>query len=84
MSHVKVIMPVGQYTAPRCHIDEFFPGELTISTDDEHNYIMRVFREDEWLSATGYDSHGNPVSFISRTAQDRIDAILAAANRKVA
>ena len=56
---VRVVMPIGEYTAPRCVVDQDVPGELTVT--DEHDNVMRVFYEGEWLSATCYDEQGYPL-----------------------
>jgi hypothetical protein len=56
---VRVVMPIGEYTAPRCLVDQDVPGELTVT--DEHDNVMRVFYEGEWLSATCYGEGGHPL-----------------------
>ena len=57
---IRVVMPIGELTAPRCAVDQFKAGELTVtSLDDGHT--VSVFYEGEWLSATCYDEQGYPL-----------------------
>jgi len=63
---VRVILPLGEYTAPLCHVQEIRPGEVVVSCacpDVYGNYmVMAVFRRGEWLSATEYDHDGQRVN----------------------
>ncbi len=85
MSSIRVVMPIGEYTAPRANIDEFFPGELTVTAADDDR-VMRVFRDGEWLHAAAYDEQGNVAHWFSSDGYKRQMAAIIAAHpdRRVA
>lgn len=65
-----VLAPIGEYRAPRCVIDEFIPGEITVTSLD-HCQEIAVFREGEWKYATAYDDQGYPVAMFDAGARPR-------------
>ena len=68
-SHVRVELPIGWATYPRCIADVFDHGVLTITTTDD-NVALQVYPPDQWIEAavyddsTGYvvDTHRNPMA----------------------
>jgi len=61
--YVRVVLPVGEYTAPDCTVDQFAAGVLAVTSlaDDS---VLRVFPAGDWLHGTAYDATGHPgVSF---------------------
>lgn len=64
-------------------VDEFTPGELTVTTS-ETDRVMATFRKGTWLTAIQYDSHGYPLcTFTSKEGQQR-EADAAAKVRELA
>lgn len=67
---VHVVLPIGEWSSPRCTIDELTPGELTVSSLDS-DYIVRVFPAGCWQSATVYDGQGYPlICFLANDDED--------------
>lgn len=72
MTSVRVVTPLGESTFPRCTVDEFVTGVLTVSSVDTQEPI-REFEQFEWLHATAYTEAGYPVIYIPN--RDAAEAI---------
>lgn len=71
MANIAIVLaPVGEYRAPRCVIDEFEPGELTVTSLD-HCQEVAVFKAGEWRFATAYDDQGYPVAMFEADTRER-------------
>lgn len=75
MTSVVVVMPIGTYSIARCAVDQFTPGELTV-TSQYDDAIVRVFHDGEWLHATAYREGTDEPDywFVSRLVQERAKA----------
>lgn len=56
--YVRVVLPIGESSFPRCDADEFVKGVLTITSMDD-GYVMREYRPGEWLEVVAYDAFGH-------------------------
>lgn len=77
-SHVRVELPIGWATYPRCLADVFDHGVLTITTTDD-NLELQVYLPDQWIEAAVYDdstgyvvyTHRNPMASQARAQAHR-------------
>lgn len=56
--YVRVVLPIGEATFPRCEADVFQKGILTITAIDD-GYVMRNYEPGEWREAVAYDAFGH-------------------------
>lgn len=56
--YVRVTLPIGEATFPRCDADEFTTGVLTITSQDD-GYVMRDYQPGEWIEVVAYDAFGH-------------------------
>lgn len=61
VSSVRVVLVHGEATFARAEVDEFEPGQLTITAIADGR-TMQTYAPGTWLSATRYQ-HGHPVHF---------------------
>lgn len=52
------LLPVGEATFPRCDVDEFVKGVLTVTSMDD-GYVMREYQPGQWAEAVAYDAFGH-------------------------
>ncbi len=54
------LLPIGSYSNSNAVLDEFTPGELTVTST--HPSLTRVYRPGTWTDATTYDERGYPLA----------------------
>lgn len=83
MTHVIVILPIGELHAAMAHADPQEGDVLIVSCADpdwDRKYgPLRVFKAGQWIEATTYDAQGHPLThFLSEFGKQQLAAHRAA------